>query len=235
MTNTRFDAGFSGVTALLMTCLGCTSLQDLSSYSAGSTDSAAAPDFEPPDADGNEEARAPAADAGSPGPAADEAQNPSDVPLIAPDSVTPDSVTPDSVAADDDCTGPGEFTDSDAASCYHLGDALSSWRDARDVCQAWGGDLAKVESVEENALLGEHSGQDVWLGASDFEDEGNFRWFDGDGVDAAGPWAPAQPDNFEGREDCMELRAMDDQWNDVPCTSQKSALCERALEGAVAQ
>jgi collectin sub-family member 11 len=221
MTNTRLDAGFSGVSALLMTCLACTSLQDLSSYSAGSSDSAAAPGFQPPDANSNEEALTPTPDAGTTSPPAAEAQNPSDVPLIAPDSV--DDA--------DDCTGPGEFTVADGTSCYQLDDTLSAWRDARDLCQAWGGDLAKVESVEENTLLGERSSQDVWLGASDFEDEGNFRWFDGDDVDPEGSWAPAQPDNFEGRENCLELRAIDDQWNDVPCMSQKFALCERALDG----
>lgn len=231
MTNTRLDAGFSGVTTLLMTCLACTSLQDLSSYSAGSSDSAAGPDFQAPDANSGDEALTTTPDAGVPRPPAAEAQNPSDVPLIAPDDVD--------VA--DDCTGPGEFTGPgeltgpDTASCYQLGDTLSSWRDGRDQCQAWGGDLAKVESAEENTLLGEHSSQDMWLGASDVEDEGDFRWFDGDDVDPEGPWAPAQPDNFEGREDCMELRAMDDRWNDVPCVSQKFALCERALGGAPAQ
>jgi hypothetical protein len=222
MIHTRLDAGFSGVTALLTTCLACTSLQDLSSYSAGSSDGAAAPDSQPTATNSSgDEAPPPTPDAGAPAPPAVEAQNPTDVPLIPPDSVD----------GADDCTGPDEFTDPDGASCYQLGDALGPWRDARDLCQAWGGDLAKVESVEENTLLSEQSDQDVWLGASDFEDEGNFRWFDGDDVDPDGSWAPAQPDNFEGRENCLELRAMDNRWNDVPCTSEKLAMCERALGG----
>jgi hypothetical protein len=224
MTHTRLDAGFSGVTALLMTCLACTSLQELSSYSAGSSDGAAAPDSQPtaPSSSGDE-APPPTPDAGAPAPPAVEAQNPTDVPLSPPDSV-------DDVDADD-CTGPGEFTDPGGFSCYQLSDTLGPWRDARDLCQAWGGDLAKVESVEENTLLGARSDRDVWLGASDFEDEGNFRWFDGDDVDPDGSWAPAQPDNYEGSENCLELRAMDNRWNDVPCTSEKVALCERALGG----
>jgi hypothetical protein len=217
MTNTRLDAGFSGVTALLMACLACTSLQDLSSYSAGSSDGAEAPAFQPPAAQSNDEALTPAPDAGAAAAPASEAQNPSDVPLIAPDAVD----------AADACTGPGEFTGS--TSCYRLGDTAVAWRDAREFCQGWGGDLAKVESVEENDLLSEHTEQDSWLGASDFEDEGTFRWVDGDEVDPDGSWAPAQPDNFEGRENCLELREQDDNWNDVPCLSPKLALCEREL------
>lgn len=222
MTNKRLDAGFSGVTALLMACIACTSLQDLSSYSAGSSSSAgAADDLAPPVAHAVEEAPAPTPDAGAPNTPAVEAQSPADVPLIPPGSV-----------AGDDCTAPDEFTDADASSCYRLGDTTSAWRDARDLCQAWGGDLAKVESVEENTLLAAHCDEDVWLGASDFDDEGNFSWFDAAAVDADGPWAPAQPDNYEGREDCLELRALDDSWNDVPCMSPKLPLCERALGGA---
>jgi hypothetical protein len=225
MMDTRLDAGYSGVTALLMTCLACTSLQDLSSYSAGSSDDAAPPDVQPTADDDADESPSPTPDAGAPAPPAVEVQTPTDVPLIPPDSV--DSAS--------DCTGPDEFTDPDRTSCYQLGDALGPWRDARDLCQAWGGDLAKLESDEENTLLAERSDQDMWLGASDFEDEGNFRWFDGDDVDPDGSWAPAQPDNFEGRENCLELRAMDNRWNDVPCTSEKLALCERAMGGAGAE
>jgi hypothetical protein len=224
MTN-KLDAGFSGpmprpMTALLSTCLACTSLQDLSSYSAGDADSAPPPGYQAPVAESTGDTPAPPPDAGAPAASAVEAQNPAELPLVPTDSV--DAV--------DDCTGPGEFTQEGSASCYRLADTVSSWRDARDLCQEWGGDLAKVESPEENTLLAEGSDEDVWLGASDFEDEGNFRWFDGD--DAEGPWAPAQPDNFEGRENCVELRAMDDRWNDVPCTSEKLPLCERELAGA---
>lgn len=83
------------------------------------------------------------------------------------------SSPPAAVDDADDCTAPGEFTDPDGAACYLIGATLSGWRDARDLCQAWGGDLAKVESVEENTLLADHSDDDVWLGASDFEDEGD--------------------------------------------------------------
>jgi hypothetical protein len=217
MTNTRHDAGFSGMTALLLTCLGCTPLEDLSSYSAGSDDAAAPALLQAPVEEGPADPLAPTPDAGAADPPAVEAQNPADVPLIPTDT--------DNAA--DDCAGPGEFENPSATSCYLIGGTTSSWRDARDACQDWGGDLAKVESVEENTFLSEHSTVDSWLGASDFQDEGSFRWFDGDDVDPDGPWAPAQPDNFEGNENCIELREADDRWNDVPCTSAKVALCER--------
>jgi hypothetical protein len=226
MTNKRLVAGFSGVMALLMTCGACTSIRDLSSYSAGSKGAAGAPGLQAPIADGGDATTpTPQPEAGAPATLEAEAQTPSDVPLIPPDTV----------AAVDDCTGPDEFTDPDATICYRLDDRSGSWSDARDLCQAWGGDLAKVETVAENTALGEHCDQDVWLGASDVDEEGSFRWIDGSGVDAQGAWAPTQPDDYDDREDCLELRAMDDRWNDVPCMGPKVALCERSLRAAAAE
>jgi hypothetical protein len=224
MTNTRLDAGFSGVSALLMACLACTSLEDLSSYSSGSAaNSAAPPSFQaPPDA-GTDEPPPQTPDAGAPEPPAVETPNPLETPNPADVPLVP----PDTADASDDCTALDEFTSAGSASCYRLGDATTSWLDARDFCQAWGGDLAEITSVEENNLVAQRSDQDVWLGASDTDEEGNFRWIGG--ADVEGPWAFAQPDDYEGREDCVELRAMDDRWNDAPCTTEKAALCERAL------
>jgi len=225
MINTRHDAGFSGMTALLLTCLGCTSLEDLSSYSAGSNDAAAPSLLQAPVEEGPDDGLAPPADAGAAEMPVIEAQDPGAVPLVPTDMGD----------AADDCTGPGEFENPSATSCYLLADTTTSWRDARDACQDWGGDLAQVESVEENTLLSEHSTGDSWLGASDFQDEGSFRWVDGDEVDPGGLWAPAQPDNFGGNENCMELREADDLWNDVPCMSPKLPICERDVESGAAQ
>lgn len=228
--NTRLEAGFVRVKApllggLLLACLCCTSLQDLSSYSEGSAGGAGLPLFQAPTAEAADEPRP---DAGASITAASEVQNPANVALI-----------PAATAADeDDCTADGEFTSADSATCYAILAEVGSWRSGREGCQEWGGDLAQVGSAEENALLSDQSDEDVWLGASDFDDEGTFRWLDGDEVDAVdadGSWGPGQPDNYLDREDCVELRAFDDSWNDVPCMSGKRGLCERALEGLSAQ
>lgn len=219
MTNKRHCAGVSGVMALLAACLACTSLQDLSAYSAGPSDGAAPPDFQPPAADDNEQPLAPLPDAGAPAAPVAEARDPADLPLLP---------TGNADAGAAGCTGPAEFTAPDSSTCYRLGDTTGAWRDARAFCQGWGGDLAQVQSPEENSLLSQHTEQDAWLGASDVEDEGTFRWVNGDDVDLDSLWASAQPDNYEGREDCMELRQLDDRWNDAPCMSPKVALCERA-------
>jgi hypothetical protein len=220
MTNTRLDARLSGLTPLLTACLGCFSLQDLSSYSEGSAVTAELPSSGEP--------LAAADDAGASEIRAMENQDPANLPL-AP-AGTADTTDPAGTA--DDCAAAGEFSDPASSSCYLLSESAGSWRDGRDLCQIWGGDLAQLVSREETALASEHCDEDVWIGARDFEEEGNFRWLDGDELDPEdASWGAGQPDNYEGREDCVELRANDDNWNDASCGSDKPALCERPLAG----
>lgn len=246
MTPTQHEAGLSGMMALLLSCCACTSLDDLSSYSGGSDapppafqatspESSAAASNEPP---------APTPDAGASEPEAVEAQDPANVALVPSDSIdatnsnsntNTNTDSSDPSEPSDDCTGEGTFTDADASVCYIIGDTAASWGEGRDFCESWGGDLVQVGSREENALLREHATLDVWLGANDLATEGDFRWLDGGALDDGPPWAFGQPDDFENIEDCVELRAMDDSWNDVPCSSLKPPVCERALQPAVSE
>lgn len=244
MVNTRHEAGWADVArrgsalTAVMLCVGCTSLEDLSSYSEGSAGAGGFPVFQPP--------RGGAASEPSPRPSgsgavatASESQNPAGVPLLPAESDSAGSGngddsedSEDTDPGEDDCAGEEEFTDAEATTCYVILPDADSWREARAGCLEWGGDLARIDSDAENDLLSEQTEGDVWLGAGDFLEEGNFRWIDGEPVDDDGDWAPGQPDNFENREDCLELRSFDDNWNDVPCTSSKRGLCERAIAGA---
>jgi hypothetical protein len=210
MTNARLDARLSGLIPLLTASVGCLSLQELSSYSEGG-----AATTEP----SSDEPLALAPDAGAADVRAMELQDPTTL-----------FISPDAAVAAAGCAGAGEFTDAASTSCYLLGESSGSWRDGRDFCQGWGGDLAQLVSREENELASERSEDDVWIGAREFDGEGTFRWLDGDELDDAS-WGPGQPDDYQGREDCVELRASDDNWNDAPCGSEKRALCERPLAG----
>jgi C-type mannose receptor len=109
-----------------------------------------------------------------------------------------------------------------------VGDTTLSWQDARDFCQAWGGDLVEIGSAEENAELTERIDGAAWIGASDQAEEGTFVWPGGNSLDYEA-WFEGQPNNLQGLEDCVELRAIDGQWADTPCMGNVSrqALCER--------
>jgi C-type mannose receptor len=68
---------------------------------------------------------------------------------------------------------------------------------------------------------------DIWIGANDRDQEDDFEWADGQPVTFFN-WAMGQPDNFQGQENCVEIRALDEQWNDRPCGGDpQEYLCER--------
>jgi Lectin C-type domain len=203
---------------VLCSALGCVSLERLSSYSEGAG-LATSGLGQQPDASDGVAVIAPAltSDGGVVGGSTGEGAPGSDIALDP-------SEVPDAGAA---CSGPGEFLAPNGNSCYRLIATPSVWSDARELCVAWGGDLAEIETRGENALLTESCDVDVWLGASDPDNDGVIRWNSG-GTLTFAAWGVGQPDDFLGGEKCVELRAMDDRWNDEPCTQLDLPLCERA-------
>ncbi|KAG2486015.1 hypothetical protein HYH03_015328 [Edaphochlamys debaryana] len=103
---------------------------------------------------------------------------------------------------------------------YRLYQTRRTWADAAEACTAAGGALADVRSGGEAAVLfslltgwafgGSLGGEDlyegrdvyVWLGASDAEQEGRFKWRDGSDLTFT-QWAEGQPDGRYGGEDCV--------------------------------
>jgi hypothetical protein len=229
-----------GATALLMAFTGCVPLKDLSSYSEGADPEQSTSRGSPsPGSTGNPDASV------QTNPTTLDEGNPADAPLEpAPASFDgnapePTEVTlgdaaaapaPPAVDAADECAANGGFTISETSSCYLVGDTTFTWQDARDLCQAWGGDLVQIDSAEENAQLVQRAEDTAWIGATDQFDEGTFRWAGGDLLDYT-EWLMGQPNNLAGLEDCAELRTIDSQWADVPCTDDiaRQALCERPL------
>ena len=238
----------------LLACLGCMSQRDLSSYSEGAAPEASlvlTPEERPANpavSSGMSPEAAPAAlDEATPTPmdtAAGGERGPADAPLDPTPMNAVDPAAPQAAAepassdveptatpgadAADSCTAMGGFSISEMASCYMLGDNVFTWQDARNFCQAWGGDLVEIGTLEEDVALAQRIDGSVWIGANDQEEEGTFRWAGGAPLEYAG-WAENQPNNLQGNEDCSELRAFDDHWSDVACTGDvaRQALCER--------
>lgn len=194
---------------------GCFSLEALSSYSAGSAPSEGGPNVIDASSDAGTGAEAPAVmDAGpSPGTGTNEPE--------------PDAAVVSDASAARACEGPGEFAGLVSTTCYRLLDAAGSWASARSSCEDWGGELVEITTPEENELLTAQVEGSTWIGANDLQNEGEMVWASGAPVDYA-TWAPAQPDDFEGQEDCVERRAPDGLWNDAPCEGAKRAVCERS-------
>ena len=113
-------------------------------------------------------------------------------------------------------------------SCYLVATVPATWQVARGDCAVWGGALVKVESTEEDQLIGQLVTQDLWLGASDTVAENVFVWTDGSPI-LFGNWGPAQPDRFPG-PDCVQKRSTAGrQWFDQPCDNNWLYVCEKPI------
>ncbi len=65
----------------------------------------------------------------------------------------------------------------------------------------------------------------AWLGANDFQSEGNFVWESSGAPLSYLNWFEGEPNNLGGNEGCMHFRT-DGQWNDRPCQLVLPAMCE---------
>lgn len=102
-------------------------------------------------------------------------------------------------------------------------DTLSTWPDAKAVCEAIGGHLATSTSSEKNVFLRGLASGVLWLGGTDENTEGMWRWVNGE-TWAYTNWIPGEPNN-QGEEPYLELSA-NGQWNDIKSTTTHSYISE---------
>lgn len=120
--------------------------------------------------------------------------------------------------------------------------SLENHADAAAACVAWGGTLVMLDSEQEEqevtAFAYEHGTANYWLGATDLEEEGVWRWVDGQVFWSLGQvplgqfshWIEGEPGNTSSMsmsdEDCAYMYRKVG-WNDVDCTFERPYVCER--------
>ncbi|XP_071793491.1 CD209 antigen-like protein C [Asterias amurensis] len=109
-----------------------------------------------------------------------------------------------------------------------------TWSDARDYCRSLGKELAILETKEEfefiqQLLRDQAIHQNHWLGASDSEKEGSFKWLDGSVLPSDSTmWHTGEP-NSQGVEDCVHAYGIYDFFlNDIVCSSKSRSICENS-------
>ncbi|MFM7200126.1 MAG: CotH kinase family protein, partial [Myxococcota bacterium] len=108
------------------------------------------------------------------------------------------------------CQQPQSF-DEAVATCQSLDMQLATPQDELSFQGLWSA-VAESQGVLE-----------VWFGLTDVEEEGSWRWLEGEPTSYQ-LWAPGQPDNA-GEEDCAGTFS-DGSWNDYPCWYPLGAVCE---------
>ncbi|XP_037620618.1 CD209 antigen-like protein B [Sebastes umbrosus] len=115
------------------------------------------------------------------------------------------------------------------SSCYLVVTSRKNWRDSRTFCQGKASDLAIISSLQEQTFISSLN-QDYWIGLTDEESEGEWKWVDRT-VPTEKYWRKdGQPDNYGSQgEDCAEISDIDGTytWNDLPCSSSVMFICEK--------
>ncbi|XP_076808832.1 hepatic lectin-like [Clavelina lepadiformis] len=115
---------------------------------------------------------------------------------------------------------------------YMVTETRQSWQQSRDICRNKGGDLAvngmRDLTMRRVIIASLFTGlKSVWIGLNDIDQEGRFRWVEGQSlISAEAGWLPGEPSN-DGH--CVELNYVNPAYkiNDRPCNAQFSALCEK--------
>ena len=112
--------------------------------------------------------------------------------------------------------------------CYFWSITQASWEDAKLNCESLNASLAAVTSMEIHDFLMTKVGPWYWIGGSDKEKEGAWKWEDGSVWNFTN-WANnpiQQPTNFN--EDCLQIfhpYSATNGWNDNQCNHHHPFIC----------
>ncbi|XP_073452958.1 mannose-binding protein C-like [Aquarana catesbeiana] len=104
-----------------------------------------------------------------------------------------------------------------------------NFENAQKTCREAGGSLATPRNAAENSAVEEiirtkGNSKKAFLGITDLQVEGTFKYSTGEKVDFTN-WNPGEPNNSKNIEDCGEMQS-NGKWNDIPCSEQRLIICE---------
>jgi len=146
-----------------------------------------------------------------------------------------------SPCSEDKCVGAcPEGWEANEAHCYLWGNEKKNWTAAEDFCRGEGGHLATVNTNATKEFVLEGLARKnlnwTWIGGSDIENEGVWKWTDCTPWEAEF-WAPGQPDNTHNNQDCLTLvhnwywnnGVLNRMWDDLGCIVEWEFLCSKKI------
>ncbi|XP_042605544.1 CD209 antigen-like protein E [Cyprinus carpio] len=114
------------------------------------------------------------------------------------------------------------------SSLYFISSEKKSWTESRRYCRERGADLIIINNTEEQEFVKIISGgSEVWIGLTDIEVEGRWKWVDGSSM-TSGFWASGEPNSYRGKEeDCAINRSSG--WADFSCDYMSKWICEKSV------
>ena len=112
--------------------------------------------------------------------------------------------------------------------CYYFSKLKTDWHSANSICHSLGGNLVvptngRVESLI-RSMINQYGLHHPWIGLRKHQD-GQFYTVYGTKPSYT-DWAPGEPNNSGGNEDCAHFAFSFLKWNDVPCSHQYHFICK---------
>ncbi|XP_065139517.1 CD209 antigen-like protein C [Paramisgurnus dabryanus] len=107
---------------------------------------------------------------------------------------------------------------------YYISSEKKSWDESRRYCRERGADLIIINNGEEHDFFQKMSGTEyVWIGLSDSDEEGRWKWVDGSTLNS-NFWHTGDPNG--GRKENCALKHSS-LWADYPCNDAYKCICEK--------
>ncbi|XP_060109412.1 hepatic lectin-like [Heteronotia binoei] len=114
--------------------------------------------------------------------------------------------------------------------CYYFSLETATWMRAKTQCEEKQSQLVIINSMAEQNFLQTRTKNDrYWMGLTDMDAEGVWRWVDGSDYNTGFMyWKPGEPNDDRRIEDCAHLWS-NGLWNDVYCTYPCYYICEKPM------
>ncbi|XP_033746972.1 collectin-12-like [Pecten maximus] len=97
----------------------------------------------------------------------------------------------------------------------------------KDECRNHNSSLVTIETRAENYWLKKNQfvQDNPFIGAYTDDTRTVWRWVSDDSIVRYSDWEPGEPNDFRGREDCVQFK--NNEWNDIHCTDMSEFICEQ--------
>ncbi|XP_048022846.1 CD209 antigen-like protein C [Megalobrama amblycephala] len=112
------------------------------------------------------------------------------------------------------------------SSFYYISKEKKSWNESRSYCMERGADLIIINNKEEHDFVQKNiRGSLFWIGLTDIDEEGSWKWVDGS-TPTLRFWWTNEP-RGQRRENCVLYYISN--WSDYPCDDAHLWICEKNM------